>query len=84
MVIYTEHLQEMLQERDIAEKWIEETMSSPDHILENKDGTSHYIKQIVEYDSRWLRVIINKRSLPHRVVTAFFDRRLRKMYANKS
>lgn len=84
MVIYTEHLREMLREREIDEKWIKETMSSPDQIIENEDGTTHYIKQIIQYDSRWLRVVVNKRTLPHKVVTAFFDRRLRKMYAHKS
>ena len=83
MIIYTEHFREMLRERKISEKWAEETMSSPDQIYENEDGTTHYIKQIVENDNRWLRVIVNKLTLPHKVVTVFFDRRLSKEYENK-
>lgn len=72
-----------MRERKISEKWVEETMSFPDQILEKEDGTAHYIKRIIDNNNRWLRVIINKRALPHKVVTVFFDRRLRKEYENK-
>ena len=68
----------MLLERDIQEQWVDRALSKPDQIEERKDGTKHYLKQIVEYDNRWLRVIVSLESETPRAVTVFFDRRLRK------
>ncbi len=75
---YPIHFREMLKERGIPEKWVKQVLANPD-IIENKDdGTTHYIKRIKEYDDRWLRVIINEDKIPAKIVTAFFDRRLRR------
>jgi hypothetical protein len=40
--------------------------------------TTHYIKAIPEHGGRFLRVVINHQVEPPRVVTLFFDRRLRR------
>jgi len=76
----SKHFKEMLQERNISEKWVERTLKSPD-ILENMDdGTTHYMKMIEEYGDRWLRIIVNENRTPAKIITAFFDRRLRRKY----
>ncbi|MEZ4528981.1 MAG: DUF4258 domain-containing protein [Desulfobacterales bacterium] len=76
---YTKHFQEMLEERKISPEWIEQTLESPDKTENFPDGTTHFIKQIEEYENRWLRIVMNTAVHPYRAVTAFFDRRLRRM-----
>lgn len=82
---YTKHFQEMLEERTIYPEWVERTLKTPDRTEMHEDGTCHFIKQIQEYKNRWLRVVVNLCVNPNRAVTAFFDRRLRRMkYENQS
>ena len=75
----TKHFKEMLEERNIRPKWIDAAVENPDDIKDQQDGTRHYIKQIPEYGNRWLRVIVNPAKRPPARITAFFDRRLRRM-----
>jgi hypothetical protein len=82
---YSKHFRQMTEERLISHDWVELTIRNPDEIEDHKDGTRHYMKQIPEYGSRWLRVVVNVRINPNRAITAFFDRRLgRKTYENQS
>lgn len=53
------------------------TIGSPDIIEEKNQDESHYLKQIPEKDMRVLRVIVNPTTLPPRVITVFFDRRVK-------
>ncbi len=78
------HFADMLHERRIKREWADHTVDNPDVMEDHEDGTRHFIKQISECDDRWLRVIVNVNVNPNRLVTAFFDRRLRKNYASKS
>jgi hypothetical protein len=75
---FTRHFNLMLEERMISREWVEQTLESPDQVEDREDGTQHFIKKILEYGNRWLRVVINVRVDPNRAVTAFFDRRLRR------
>ncbi|MCU0858569.1 MAG: DUF4258 domain-containing protein [Pontiellaceae bacterium] len=68
----------MLKERGIRREWADLAIEAPDRIEEHQDGTRHYIKQILDFENRWLRVIVNAVSVPEKRVTAFFDRRLRR------
>lgn len=72
------HFKDMLKERGIQRKWTDLTIESPDRIEDHEDGTRHYLKQISEFENRWLRVIVNRGSVPEKRITAFFDRRLRR------
>ena len=47
--------------------------------VDHDDGTRHFIKQIREFGNRLLRVVANAMVFPEQRVTAFFDRRLRRM-----
>ncbi len=73
----SEHAAHVLRERDIAEAWVTMTIENPDRIEKRTDGTVHHLRRIHEYENRVLRVIVNPNAVPRRVVTAFFDRRLR-------
>ena len=72
----TTHFRKMLSERNIREQWVERALTEPDRIEAHEDGTKHYMKQIQEYDNRWLRVIVSSKLEEPLAVTVFFGRRL--------
>jgi hypothetical protein len=79
----TVHFEDMLNERGIKLEWADRTVQEPDRVEDHIDGTRHFLKQISEFENRWLRVIVNLSTMPEKRVTAFFDRRLRGKYENK-
>lgn len=74
---FSTHAKEMLRERKIAEEWVWHTIETGKS-KRGIDGNIHYTKPIRERDGRILRVVINPHTNPKRIVTVFFDRRLRK------
>ena len=52
-------------------------LESPDHTEIGADNNVHYIKESNEFGPRTFRVIVNPRATPNRVITFFFNRRLR-------
>lgn len=76
--VLSNHALDVLLERDIPERWVWSTIAEPDNVWEGQDGNRHYSKLIAERDDRVLHVVINGSVSPQRVVTAFFDRRLKK------
>lgn len=72
------HARDMLRERSISEEWVVQTLENPDHQETMVDGTTHYIKAISEFGGRSLRVVMNMKVIPNRVITVFFDRRIRR------
>jgi hypothetical protein len=74
----TVHFINMLNERGIKLEWADRTVREPDKIEDHDDGTRHFIRQIPEFENRWLRVIVNTTAMPEKRITAFFDRRLRR------
>lgn len=58
-------------------EWIWRTVDSPDLVESGDDDNMHYMKVIPEKGGRVLRVIINENTEPNRIVTVFFDSRLR-------
>lgn len=79
----TMHFRDMLKERSISNDWVTRTVDEADKIEDHDDGTRHYLKQIVEHENRWLRIVVNINEHPNRKVTAFFDRRLGRKNENK-
>lgn len=67
----------MIAERGIDEAWVWRTIDKPQRKSLEADGNVHYIRYIEEHGGRGLRVIINETIQPNRIVTIFFDRRLR-------
>ena len=74
----SEHARQMLEERGILEAWLRRTVDNPDRVEVGTDRNYHYIKAIAEHGDRFLRVVVNPYVNPRRVVTLFFDRRLRR------
>jgi len=74
----SEHAYDMLQERNIREDWVKLVMEDPERREPMDDGTVHSIKAIDQYGERFLRVVVNPDVTPQRIVTVFFDRRIRR------
>lgn len=74
---YTKHASEMILERSIRTDWIESTLSNPDRAEFVDNEEVHYIKQIKEFGNRYLRIVVNPFSQPKKIITLFFDRRVR-------
>jgi hypothetical protein len=76
----TDHARESLRKRPIIRpEWIERVLQQPERV--EPDGVDaeleHRLGRIPEYDGRVLRVIIKKATNPLRVITCYFDRRMR-------
>ncbi|GAB4433160.1 MAG: hypothetical protein Kow0031_14710 [Anaerolineae bacterium] len=77
-VEYSQHAKDMLTERNILEEWVLRTINAFDSKHIGDDNNLHYTKAIAERDGRVLHVVVNPAVQPNRVVTLFFDRRLRR------
>ena len=71
------HARDMLGERGIPEEWVRRAVYSPDRAEIGPDDNTHYIKAFPEFGGRISRVVVSGQRRPNRVVTFFFDRRLR-------
>jgi Domain of unknown function (DUF4258) len=74
---YSEHATTVLAERAIPREWVERTLTTPDQQETRPDGNVHYLKVIQEHAGRVLRVVVNPGKIPERIVTVFFDRRIK-------
>lgn len=75
---FSEHAYNMLRERNIRESWVKLAIEDPAKQEPKDDGTVHYIRAIEQYGGRYLRVVLNPDVRPQRIVTVFFDRRIRR------
>ncbi len=74
---YSDHAKTVLAERAIPREWVERVLTAPDQRESGPDGNLHYLKVIQEHGGRVLRVVVNPGRIPERIVTAFFDRRMK-------
>jgi hypothetical protein len=75
----TQHARDVMEERQIAMDWMERALDSPALIETSATDLaleSRFAK-IPEFDNRVLRVIINTQVVPARVVSVYFDRRMK-------
>lgn len=77
-IVFTTHARAAMAERNIKEEWVWRTIESPGRTEEGEDANIHFLKMIPEFDDRILRVVVNKNIQPNRIVTLFFDRRMRR------
>jgi hypothetical protein len=75
----TKHAQEALEEREIPVEWLERTLCAPELVLPDPDDVTveRRFRPIPEYGGRVLRVAVNTAVEPNRVVSVFFDRRMK-------
>jgi len=76
-VILTEHARTVLAQRGIEPKWVQSTVDNPQRVETRPDGTSHFLAVIPQREGHVLRVVVKARTRPRKVITAFFDRRLK-------
>ena len=76
---YTRHAVHAMDERMIPREWVESAVAEP--ALRTSDPTDpeveRFFRRIPERDGRVLRVAVNTRVAPWRVVSVFFDRSMR-------
>lgn len=73
---FTKHAIHVLSERAISAEWVERTVREPE--LRQPDTNDplveRFFRRIPENGGRTLRVAVNTRVAPWRVVSVFFDR----------
>ena len=75
----TKHAEKVLAEREIAAEWRERTLSSPELVLPDPDDATveRRFRRIPEFGGRVLRVAMNTTVEPNRIVSVFFDRKMK-------
>lgn len=75
----SKHAQKVLDEREILVEWMERTMSAPELVLPDPDDATveRRFRRIPEFGGRVLRVAVNIAVEPHRIVSVFFDRKMK-------
>jgi uncharacterized DUF497 family protein len=75
----TQHARDVLEERRIAVEWMDQVLANPE--LTERDATAPELEnrfaRIAEFGNRVLRVIVNTQVVPERVVSVYFDRRMK-------
>ena len=73
---YTRHAVHAMEERLISREWVESTVTEP--ALRTPDPNDpeveRFFRRIPGHGDRVLRVAVNTRAIPWRVVSVFFDR----------
>jgi uncharacterized DUF497 family protein len=75
----TKHAQKALDEREIPIEWLERTITAPELTLPDPDDATveRRYRKIPEFGGRVLRVAVNTAVEPNRVVSVFFDRKMK-------
>jgi Domain of unknown function (DUF4258) len=75
----TNHARRAVAEREIPIEWIERTLDTPDLVVPNPNDPTieRCFRQIPELGGRVLRVAVNRAVEPKRVVSVFFDRKMK-------
>lgn len=75
----TEHPNHALKNRSIDTQWVIETLKEPDlRLLDPNDvNLERFYRKIPDRADRVLRVVVNTRLAPWRIVSVFFDRRMK-------
>jgi hypothetical protein len=75
----TQHARDVLGERGIPVEWLERTLSAPE--LTQRDPADATLerryRKIPEHGDRVLRVVVNTTVAPERVVSVYFDRKMK-------
>ena len=75
----TRHARKALAEREIPIEWVERAFSQPELRLPDPDDAAveRRYRKIPEFGGRVLRVAVNITVEPNRVVSVFFDRKMK-------
>lgn len=76
----TEHARESLRKRSVIRlEWVEGVLADPAYIEADRIDPllEHRLGRIEEYGGRVLRLIVDPSHTPIKVITVYFDRRMR-------
>ena len=75
----TKHAKKVLGEREIPIEWVERTLAEPGLRQPDPDDATveRRFRRIPEFGGRVLRVAVNTAVEPNRVVSVFFDRKMK-------
>ena len=76
----TEHARESLRKHPtIRMEWIERVLAEPERVEPDCFDLEleHRLRSILEFEDRVLRVIVKKQTNPIRVITCYFDPKMR-------
>ena len=70
---------DVISARQIRLAWLEQVLDSPDLVEADRDDPelAHHIGRIKEHGNRALLVVFNKSMGPVRIVTVYFDRKMK-------
>ncbi|MGQ9462592.1 MAG: DUF4258 domain-containing protein [Candidatus Fervidibacter sp.] len=74
MVEFTKHAEEMLRERGSTRETIVDAILHPDWTKKRSGEERHALKRIGD---KVLRVVLQRKKPPYRVITVFYDRRVK-------
>lgn len=76
---FTKHARQVMANREISEDWVERTLSKPEIREPDPEDPAieRFFGRIPEFGGRVLRVAVNTRVEPWRVVSVFFDRNMK-------
>ena len=76
---FTRHARQVMVERDISQHWIDAVVNAPGFHAPDPNDSSlvRSYGRVPERGDRVLRVVVNTSTDPWRVVSVFFDRRMR-------
>ena len=79
MLEFSEHAHFAASEREIPIEWVERVVKTPELCLQDpRDAEQHrFYGPIQEFGNRVLRVVVNTKAAPWRVVSVFFDRSMK-------
>jgi len=75
----TKHARDVLEERDIPIEFLERALKYPELIEPDRydNDLEHRLIKIPENANRILRIIINIRATPIRIISVYYDRTMR-------
>ncbi|NMG83242.1 MAG: DUF4258 domain-containing protein [Methanosarcinales archaeon] len=71
---FTKHAEDMLKERNLEKKLIEETVFDPDWKEEKEEDIWHAFRRV---GNKVLRVIVKGKEGSYKVITMYYDRRIK-------
>ncbi len=73
------HAEQMMRTRRVRPEWVAATLADPARTEPDRDdpGVLHALRAIAENNGRVLRVLYNPMVDPPRIVSVYFDRRMR-------
>jgi uncharacterized DUF497 family protein len=77
--ILTQHARDAMAKRGVTVEWLERTLTCAQRIEPDSTDASleHRLAVIPEHGNRVLRAIVNTAVNPFRIVTMFFDRKMK-------